>query len=100
MFRIGQKVACIETSPGGDVVKGQIYTVSWIAPHGRFLAPTIRVVEVPCHPETGGFWAERFRPIVEHKTDISFAHEILRKASKPAKAPARAKSLIPSADRA
>jgi hypothetical protein len=34
-----------------------------------------------------GFFARRFRPVVERKTDISFAHEILRKASKPARGP-------------
>lgn len=34
-----------------------------------------------------GKWGqERFRPIVEKKTDISFAHEILRKATKKEKA--------------
>ncbi|UQD69242.1 hypothetical protein JEY40_24820 [Bradyrhizobium japonicum] len=32
--------------------------------------------------------AEWLRPIVERKTDISFAHEILRKATKPARSPA------------
>lgn len=81
MFHIGQKVECIETSPRGTAIKGQIYTVSWIAPPGRFSKPAIRVVEIPCHPVTGGFWASRFRPIIERKTDISIFRELLNPAN-------------------
>ncbi len=33
-------------------------------------------------PAEAAFRKRRFRPIVERKTDISFAHEILRKATK------------------
>jgi len=91
-FRVGQKVVCVDdTTPEGfdwykmPIKKGAIYTVSqsglssWLDG-----APAIHLSEVK---RSVPFWASRFRPVVERKTDISFAHEILRKASKPARGP-------------
>jgi hypothetical protein len=100
-FRVGQKVVCVNAKPRNvgfrirGLVEGAIYTV--------------RRVGIQSHPELGeqpSIWLEetvrscpfydigdlgshvsRFRPAVERKTDISFAHEILRKASKPARGP-------------
>lgn len=78
-FRVGQKVVCVDAS-GQEVFieKGAIYTIISISPCGVY----IRVAD------GGGHYKHRFRPIVERKTDISFAHEILRKATKPTRSPA------------
>ena len=83
-FHVGQKVVCIYRflhpryyglAPPNS---GEIYTVSRLtvgaSMHGIHLA------ECPSNNPFG--WAAyRFRPVVERKTDISFAHEILRKTS-------------------
>jgi hypothetical protein len=96
-FRIGQKVVCIADRRGrvNDLglpgfVKGHVYTITSFyeePPHGLFLSTA------ELGPRVGGQVCG-FRPIVERKTDIGFAHEILRKASK--KIPA---TLVPSAHR-
>ena len=91
MFRVGQKVVCVnsEKRPGfgkfsGDVPqKGTIYTVSAYVENGTYGDPSVWLVEIKNHNGYGrgdiGYWAERFRPLVSTKTDISFAHEIVRK---------------------
>jgi hypothetical protein len=85
-FRVGQKVVCVNDTPPTNgrplqVKKGEVYTVArsfdWFGEEGLLfdeIAPGAGV----------GWHAWRFRPV----TDISFAHEILRKASKPARGPA------------
>lgn len=97
MFHVGQNVVCVnaENTRRDDVaelVNGQIYTVAWCGHYTNLFGETmlsVRLEEVdrtsgassiddPDHP----FRATRFRPIQERKTDISFAHEILRKATK------------------
>lgn len=90
-FRVGQEIVCVDVSPAGAhftglaprLVKGQVYTVAAVGlthPMDPDLLPCIRVFEDVGHDSP--IWAHRFRPIVERKTDISFAHEILRKASR------------------
>jgi hypothetical protein len=79
-FRVGQKVVCVddEAQPCNrgytPVVKGDIYTIrdafDWFGLDG------IRLEEIK-NPHDRGYQARRFRPVVERKTDISFAHEIL-----------------------
>lgn len=90
MFRVGQKVVCVdakgEHSP--KLVQGRIYTIASIrffdASEANFTGLGITLVEQPTF-ETKAHWAEyraeRFRPVAERKTDISFAHEILRRVS-------------------
>jgi hypothetical protein len=91
-FGVGQKVVAIsgECTPDwhGDLPKlGVVYTVLWVVVDGD--DEMIDLVELPS-PEIGpfarGYMAKCFRPVVERKTDISFAHEILRKATKRAPA--------------
>lgn len=89
-FRIGQKVEYI----GGLRIHGN--EVGMPIPHMRTPYTVanvyeldgwsmIELVELP-YPGSDiyypGFNARGFRPIVENKTDIGFAHEILRKASR------------------
>jgi hypothetical protein len=101
MFRVGQKVACIETwhlngKGNGDErgpVKGSAYTIRQI---GVGLSPKnpsgvhVRLVEIenPTRRYREGvyevcFGAWRFRPIVERATDISVFTEILRRETLP-----------------
>ncbi len=83
-FRVGQKVVCVDDAPRGYksalVRKGGIYTIVGLpmAPDGE---PGVLLAEVDADAPYG-FWQYRFRPLTERKTDISFAHEILRKATK------------------
>jgi hypothetical protein len=110
MFSVGHNVVCVDDdtysplagtlSPAMkrkvEVAKGQIYIVRWIGPYhmkyaGKpwgdpFLGVRVEGI-IRSHIDTP-FHHGRFRPVVERKTDIGFAHEILRKASK--KAPALA----------
>lgn len=81
-FRVGQKVVCV-AEPISDprcvhpiFQKGSVYTVSLIEEYEG--EAFITVAEL--HPTVTG-QACGFRPIVERKTDISFAHEILRSVS-------------------
>jgi hypothetical protein len=100
MFNVGQKVVFVGVKwslrkwcemlrhpyPGEMPIKGRIYTIENITPIG-----CLELVGV--QSPSDGYWAAGFsprvfRPIVERKTDIGFAHEILRKATRPAKIPA------------
>lgn len=78
-FYRGQKVVCVDaTGFEENLVQNEIYTVHSIA---CYLGDVwIRLCEV--RPELGGYSKRRFRPVVERKTDIGFAHEILRKAAR------------------
>lgn len=108
ILRIGQRVACIGTegTPGVDwnawvshhkiilPSRGIAYTVrdSRIGKLGRQF---IRLVEIvnpsgdyfyDAPPQEPWWLAEAFRPIVDRKTDIGFAHEILRSVKSPVRA--------------
>jgi hypothetical protein len=89
-FRVGQKVVCI-TAPRKNgnwsglhpSVKGRIYTVreTYTSPYNGKLS--LRFEEhinpiCPCWDIECGYTAERFRPIVERKTDISIFTAMLR----------------------
>ena len=100
MFYVGQKVVCVDDSFTGvmgnqfysELKKGAVYTIRWVGnyeveeapPHlrafdgrsGVYLC--VKLVEVRRQfPEFGNqdpdmpFYAERFRPLIERKTDIS-----------------------------
>lgn len=97
-FRVGQNVVCIKASTisgwGGkqDAEVGRVYTIRCcyideIGTPGLLLEEIKNPVKWSVALEFG-FVASRFRPVVDRKTDISFAHEILRKATKPARSPA------------
>lgn len=92
MFYVGQKVVCIRASFSGlrrvtlhDLVERQIYTVrdTFLATDGT---PCVRLQEI-CNPRRfnrrraamwePGYKTERFRPVVERKTDISIFKAML-----------------------
>lgn len=87
-FRVGQKVVCIDAAGSSSLRLNEVYTVLEILPAewcdwrgDTRLEVGILLVEAKPKWEHG-FAPERFRPIVEKKTDISFAHKILRKHTK------------------
>lgn len=92
MFRVGQRVVCIDGSrnPSGFSkfypVEGQIYTIRGFhtEPHikdvGIFLEEIINP-PTKWSDATSCEWpfaSKRFRPLVERKTDISMFEEMLR----------------------
>ena len=98
-FRVGQKVVFIGPNCPNNHLKqnvpvyGEVYTIRATAEITGI--PALLLEEVHNEPRrwSNGCYelhieTKWFRPIVERKTDISFAHEILRKASKPARSPA------------
>lgn len=88
MFRSGQKVQCIRDGvsrfSGQPTVvrRGAVYTVKrcWI--NSTWNHPVVTLEEVDPPAPSFSFDAERFRPLIERKTDIGFAYEILRKVTK------------------
>ena len=78
-FHVSQKVVCVDDSlPANSwhqahmIGKGRIYVVMALA------GPDCIDID-----GSGRAWQNwRFRPLVGRKTDISFAHEILRKVTK------------------
>ena len=105
MFRVNQKVVCVDDRFGKRwhqrgilqrPIKGRVYTVRDVGIYNFAVGPmpSLRLEEIinPIIDWDDGdtseiaFHAGRFRPAVERKTDISFAHEILRKASKRVRA--------------
>lgn len=97
-FRVGQKVVCVDDRPtdaagGKELERGKIYTVRWCGVWGwpgvYKDEVCVRIEEVLRGADEWNpscvdmpFGCHRFRPIVERKSDIGFAHEILRKVTR------------------
>lgn len=98
-FRIRQQVVCVDDEGLGlnshvfsYPRRGQIYTIRELLAHVDG-TPCLRLVEIvnpkgvsdegPDIPHEPYFACGRFRPLVAGKTDIGFAHEILRKTNVP-----------------
>ena len=99
-FHVGQKVICVAApdgrtgwrdsrgAPADGPAVGEKYTIIGFDNHpmrGIYVAEYRRPDRTYLDGTEIGFDQSRFRPIVERKTDISFAHEILRKAKAPAR---------------
>lgn len=97
MFYRGQKVVFVgftSTSwrhrwdrfwhPYKDPEIGQIYTVARVIPFpdGDTHLELVEYESGDLNYWCAGFQSDGFRPLVERKTDIGFAHEILRKVTK------------------
>ena len=98
MFRVGQKVVCVDDglhglfNPPGYIIRpsldglaaGRVYTVRWLG--NKFGRPTVWLAEItrPIDPDgiEAGYAVERFRPAVDRPTDINIFTEILDKAGK------------------
>jgi len=98
MFAVGQKVVCVDDGahdkyiPPGILIhsldmhglkNGVIYTVRQVLPHWLLGIPTITLVEIKRpiapgdHGNECGYCVQRFRPVVESKTDISALKALL-----------------------
>jgi hypothetical protein len=77
-FRVGQRVVCVDDSDVDDtgtttgikyLRRGKLYTVArtYILSSG----PGVNLLEIDRPYSYEGFRAERFRPAIEHKEDIS-----------------------------
>jgi hypothetical protein len=92
MFRIGQKVVCVDASRtvmGEPVplIVGTVYEISYIDTSPGPVA--FRLMGVDGNGRISGlFNAARFRPVVEKKTDISVFEEILKRETVDDRAPA------------
>jgi hypothetical protein len=89
-WRVGMKCECVRSGPSyiaDGVLKGSIYTVR--DAYGDFFGNTGLLLEGITTGEffpdgrERGYIASAFRPLAEKKTDIGFAHEILRTVTKP-----------------
>lgn len=82
-FRVGQKVVCVDDDSWvgqGCIVKGRVYEVAGLLTsrlpmyRGGTKVPAVLLAEFgPPHD----FYAYRFRPIVERKTDLSIFTKML-----------------------
>jgi hypothetical protein len=95
MFRVGQKVVCVDASDQRNrkfpVTKGTIYTIQAIVEALDFMGDGGACAFLcglgrdvcPIMGKQTPFALRRFRPIVERKTDISIFTEMLRRESAP-----------------
>lgn len=96
--KIGDKVVCVDDAPrpgrfwapGRKPVAGGIYTIAAIFVDETGKDPGETLFEFSeigrFHNKHGGrlgYRPARFRPVTTRKIDISWAHDILKKASKP-----------------
>lgn len=71
-FRVGQKVVCVK--PCNDLIKGRVYSVTAM---GTQKGISMLGVDQSYFGPRASFYADRFRPIVERKTDISVFTKML-----------------------
>lgn len=100
-FRIGQKVVCVDDSGGNyspwpisidstvdGLTKNRVYHIRRVGKYrGAKVVWLAEINRGRCsnHPRAGevGFARERFRPLIERKTDISIFTEILHNTKSP-----------------
>ncbi|MEO6382006.1 MAG: hypothetical protein ABIO35_08410 [Nitrobacter sp.] len=96
-FYVRQKVVCVDDQdficPDNDAAapkRGVIYTIRTIYSDYRN-KPLVHLDEIRNEPRKwltghheGGFFAQRFRPVIERKTDISIFTEMLTDKRIPA----------------
>lgn len=73
MFTVGMKVVCIDNrtwEKHGKIMVDSIYLIDGIGPHKYDGETVLYLHEFP--QEDMGFYARRFRPLVEPKQEISF----------------------------
>jgi len=60
MFKIGQKVVCIDANGSDHLIENEIYTVTGCIAH---IPNSVTIKEAKPNEGTIGFWAWRFRTI-------------------------------------
>lgn len=85
MFRVGQKVVCVDAGPTDAglpsiLTKDAVYTIASIKEFWGGLGVRLIEITLPDYaPRHVNAWkAERFRPVVERKTDISVFTQLLK----------------------
>jgi hypothetical protein len=98
VFRVGQKVVCVDASgilngfyvTCGDLTRvetnsqiyaGDVYTLAWIGSCPETKQPIVHLAERN-RPFGLGYCVNRFRPVVERKTDISIFTAMLNPSRK------------------
>lgn len=87
-FHSGQKVECVDASPDDfgnpiNVKAGDRYTIDRVTECGGGSSCCgFFLIGVAPHLGRWPICSLRFRPLVDKKTDIGFAHQILRDLSK------------------
>jgi len=106
MFRVGQKVVCVDASKRGtlgsvnydrpQLTKGAVYTIRELdGCDGYHAVRLVEIVEpildiwIDRGPSEPAWYSGRFRPIVERKTDISIFKAMLTPAGKKERVNAR-----------
>ena len=79
-FRVGEKVVCVDADENWFLTQDAIYTIVGILPGNFRQCDGLHLAEI-AHPSGLAFYASRFRPIVERKTDTGMA--ILQKLLQP-----------------
>ena len=99
MFRVGQRVVCVDATWRNRKItcvltKGVVYTIrGFCETSGGFIGLLLEeIIQPDGFLENGqerGFYKDRFRPIVERKTDISIFKAMLTPAGKKERVNAR-----------
>lgn len=81
-FHVGQKVVCVDASEHKALHAGTVYTIAAI--HHEDGETFVGLLEIPRNH--ADWYAWRFRPVVEPKTDISIFTAMLtpKKVTEPA----------------
>lgn len=78
-FYVGQKVVCVDAKPrhypNSLLIEGEVYTIAGYAKNS--LDEAVFIFEKEATYPASGFYADRFRPVVEKKTDISIFEAML-----------------------
>lgn len=78
MFRVGQKVVCVDGDPLWGLCTGSIYTIARVGFYRAGQASRLHVdVSEIKNSIPLGWRATRFRPLSERKTDISIFTKML-----------------------
>ena len=74
MFKIGQKVVCVNANGSHHLIEGEIYTVTGTVAH---IPKTVAIKEAKPNEGTVGFWEWRFRATVDNNWVEEVLHKIL-----------------------
>lgn len=78
MFKVGQKVVCVDESGPTSVVKGEIYTVTSISPSEDDVGEmgvSLKEKTPITHPKY--FRASRFRPLISQADDVAMFQKLV-----------------------
>jgi hypothetical protein len=80
VFYVGQKVVCVDAKPRKfkpKLIEGNIYTIVGFSKKSKDGTVFLHEVKAEHEDEGWGFYRDRFRPVVEKKTNISIFEAML-----------------------